>query len=141
VRSFCLSEGSKDGVYLRGLLGQLVSLGKVGHCVIVGRGAAQVLPDESTLSVRVIAPRRDRIASVEKRRGVSAAEAERWVDQHDSERLRFVKHHFHADPEDPMLYDLVLNSKRLTRQECATVIVQMAQMLEAHLAERKAPPA
>jgi cytidylate kinase len=133
VREFCTAEGSKDGVYLRGLLGLLVALGKEGHCVIVGRGAAQVLPDESTLSVRVTAPRSDRVARIARSKGLSAAEAERWVEQHDAERLRFVKHHFHVDAADPMLYDLVLNSRRLTTEECAAIIVQAARAVEAHL--------
>jgi cytidylate kinase len=132
VRAFCLTEGSKDGVYLRGLLGQLVELGKQGHCVIVGRGAAQVLPDESTLAVRIIAPRSDRVARIARSKGLSAADAERWVEQHDAERLRFVKHHFHVDAADPMLYDLVLNSKRFSVEECAVIIVQLARALEAH---------
>jgi cytidylate kinase len=133
VRSFCTTDGARDGYYLRGLLGLLISLGKVGHCVIVGRGAAQVLPPEATLSVRVIAPRGDRIAQVEKRRGTTKAEAERWVDQHDRERILFVKHHFRADAEDPLLYDLVLNSKRLSTEECAAMIVALARSWEAQV--------
>ena len=55
VRAFCTQEGSQEGVYLKALLELLASLGKAGRCVIVGRGAAQVLPAETTLRVRVIA--------------------------------------------------------------------------------------
>jgi hypothetical protein len=132
VRSFCTPEGSREGSYLRGLLGLLASLGRAGHCIIVGRGAAQVLPPETIMSVRVVAPRRDRIAAVEKRAGLSAAEAERWVDTHDRERLRFVKEHFHVDAADPVTYDLVLNSRRMSTDECAALIVQAARALEAH---------
>jgi len=130
VRSFCTPEGSREVTYLRGLLGLLASLGKVGHCVIVGRGAAQVLPPETTLSVRVVAPRPDRLAAVRTRTGLSAAEAERWVDTHDRERLRFVREHFHVDAADPVGYDLVLNSRRLSTDECAALIVQAARARE-----------
>lgn len=134
IRSFCTKEGNREGSYLRGLLGLLASLGKAGHCVIVGRGAAQVLPAESTLSVRVVAPRPGRIATVQKRMGITAGEAERWVDSRDRERHRFVREHFHVGPDDPVAYDLILNSRRLSTEECAAVIVQAARALEAHVA-------
>jgi len=132
VRAFCAPQSGRDGSYLRGLLELLASLGKVGHCVIVGRGAAQVLPADATLKVRVIAPHAFRVAEVEKRRSLPKEEAEHWVDTTDRERQRFIKQHFHVNAEDPLTYDLVLNSKRFGTDECAALIVQAAQALEAH---------
>jgi cytidylate kinase len=129
-RSFSAKEVAREGSYIRGLLQLLGTLGKVGHCIIVGRGAAQTLPPETTLSVRVVAPRQDRVAAVQKRTGLSAAEADRWVETHDRERRVFVECNFHVDPDDPVLYDLVLNTRRLSIDECATLIVQAARDLE-----------
>jgi cytidylate kinase len=138
AHAFCGDDTSRDSAYLRGLLGLLASLGKVGHCVIVGRGAAQVLPPETTLSVRVVAPRAIRVAEVRHRKGLSAVEAERWVDHTDRERTLFVKSHFHIDADDPLHYDLVLNSRRLSAEACAAVIVESARALEEHLAGKGA---
>jgi hypothetical protein len=136
--SLSRSHGLQEIAYLRGLFRLLASLSKAGHCIIVGRGAAQVLPAETTLSVRVVAPRENRIAAVQRRAGLSATEAEHWVDTHDRERLRFVQRHFHVDAADPVRYDLVLNSKRLSTEECAALIVQAARAMEAHPATRPA---
>jgi cytidylate kinase len=134
-RTFGSTSSSRERDYLRGLLQLIASLGKAGHCVIVGRGAAQVLPAESTLRVRVIAPRRERIAAAQKREGLPPAEAERWVDKHDRERTQFVKECLHVDPDDPFGYDLVFNTGRLSTEECAELIVQAARSLEARTAK------
>ncbi len=130
-RSFGAKEAQREGSYIQGLVGLLMSLSKQGHCVIVGRGAAQSLPPDSTLSVRVVAPRTDRIAQIQRTKNLSAAEAERWVDKHDRERTRFVQHYFHPSPDDPVQYDLVLNSKRMGQDECVALIVQAARAREA----------
>jgi cytidylate kinase len=130
-RSFSTKDAPREGGYIRGLLQLLASLGKTGHCIIVGRGAAQALPAETTLSVRVVAPRASRVAAVQKRTSLSPAEAERWVEKHDRERLHFVEHYFQVKADDPVLYDLVLNTRRLSIDECAALIVKAAKALEA----------
>ena len=70
--------------------------------------------------------------------GLSAAEAEHWVETHDRDRRRFVKEYLHVDADDPLGYDMVLNSKRLHIEECAEVIVQAARAREARLAGKTA---
>jgi CMP/dCMP kinase len=116
--------------YLRPLLQLLASLAKEGHCIIVGRGAAQALPRESTLRVRIVAPRAARVAVTANRQGVSQAQAEQWVDMTEKERDRFVKLHFLKDPGNLLEYDLILNSARFTNNACAALIVQAARLLE-----------
>ncbi len=120
-----------DWTYLKQLLRLLVSLRQVGHCVIVGRGAGHVLPASTTLHVRVIAPRALRVSKTEKQKGLSKAAAERWIDQTDNDRTHFVKHRFNMDPDDPLNYDLILNSGRYSTEECAELIVQAARVKDA----------
>jgi cytidylate kinase len=118
---------------MKHLLELLVSLGQIGHCVIVGRGASYVLPLKTTVRVRVVAPRPLRVAKTELRKGLSKTEAERWVDKTDADREHFVKNHFNQDPQDPLNYDLILNSGRYSTDECARLIVDATQMREAQL--------
>jgi hypothetical protein len=40
------SAGGREGAYLQALLQLFGSLGKMGHCIIVGRGAAHALPPQ-----------------------------------------------------------------------------------------------
>lgn len=136
VTSFATSDGGRDGAYLRNLLEQLAMLGRAGHCVIVGRGGAQVLPQESTLRVRIIAPRPFRVAAVQKEQGIAAADAERWVDRTDQERARFIKAYFNRDAGDLQTYDLIINSGRFPVEDCAGLVAEAARLMEARLAAR-----
>jgi cytidylate kinase len=128
--------GPLAGRYLTGLLRVLATLSKNGRCVIVGRGAPHVLPRETTFSVRVVAPKPWRVAQIQKSKGMTATEAERWVNDTDRERLAFVKGHFRADAADPLLYDLVINGERTPPAEAAALIVQAVHAFEARLAAK-----
>jgi len=120
-----------QGGYVRRLVEMLLALAAHGECVVLGRGAAQVLPAATTLRVRLVGPVEDRRASVRQRLGMEPEAAARWVAQTDAERVRFVKDHFHKDPTDPRLYDLVLNSSRLSAPACAEIIVEALRRLQA----------
>jgi cytidylate kinase len=116
--------------YARHLVETVLSLGVHGQCVIVGRGAAQILPVETTLRVRLVAPREDRILAAGRRLGLSADEAARWVAETDRERARFIREHFLRDPGDAHQYDLLLNTSRWSVAECAELIEQALRRLE-----------
>jgi cytidylate kinase len=120
-----------EGAYVRHLVQTLLSLGAHGKCVIVGRGAAQVLPPGVTLRVRLVGAVEDRVRAASQRLGIPHEEARRWVERTDGERARFVKDHFHKDPTDPRGYDLVLNSSRFGVPECADLITEALRRLQA----------
>ena len=50
--------------YVRHLTQTILSLGAHGCCVIVGRGAAHLLPPETTLRVRLVQSLEDRVAAI-----------------------------------------------------------------------------
>jgi cytidylate kinase len=138
IAGFSTKPGPTEWTYMKHLLELLVSLGQVGHCVIVGRGAGYVLPPATTVRVRVVAPRAMRVAKTQQRRGLSKAEAEQWVDKTDLDRVRFVTNHFNRDPYDQLNYDLILNSGRYSTDECVELIVLATRLREAQV---KAAPA
>jgi cytidylate kinase len=109
--------------YFHYLLQTLLTLAAHGECVIVGRGAAQVLPAATTLRVRLVGPVADRIQVIRRRRGVSPEEAKHWIDNVDAERARFVREHFLKDPNDSRFCDLTLNSSRFSVGQCAEIII------------------
>ena len=123
--------------YFRRLLDLLLALGARGECVIVGRGAPFVLPVDTTLRVRLLASRPDRIALLVREHGLDPTEAARYVETTDGERMRFLKGHFHKDPTDPQLYDLVLNASRFSVEECAAIIIEALHRLQARNAAVK----
>jgi cytidylate kinase len=131
-------EGGREGAYLPSLRHVLRQIARQGHCVVVGRGAAHFLPAETTLRVRVVAPRADRVARIQRLKQVSAEEAARWIDRTDRERAEFVRLEFRQDVNDPLHYDLVLNSGHFTVEECADFLVKVARTLEADLCAQAA---
>lgn len=124
LRTFASASKVNETAFVRHLVETLLSLAAHGECVIVGRGAAVVLPAETTLKVRLGGPARQRIETIRQRFGIPREEAENWVQKTDHERQRFVMDHFHKDPSDPQYYDLVLNSSRFSVAECADFIVK-----------------
>jgi cytidylate kinase len=117
--------------YVRRLVRVLSALAAHGACVIVGRGAAQVLPQTTTLRVRLVGPEDAREAVIRNRLGLGAKEARRHVKEIDEQRTRFVRDYFHIAPDDPTDYDLWLNSCRLSVADCADLIVTALERLKA----------
>jgi cytidylate kinase len=109
--------------YLKHLIGTVRALGLKGKCVIVGRGANFILPPETTLRVRLIAELKDRIKVIGRLRGISDAEAARWIEKTENDRVRFVQATFGKDLANPLHYDLVLNTSRLSAAECADTVI------------------
>ena len=119
-----------EGAFVRHLVETVLSLGAHGECVIVGRGAAQLLAPQTTLRVRLVGARADRIAAVSRHFGLTPKEAERRVQEIEQERVRFVRDHFQKDPADLANYDLILNSSRWSVAECAELIIQALHALQ-----------
>jgi len=117
--------------YLKHLTAVVRGLGANGRCVIVGRGANFILPAETTLSVRLIALPKDRVAHVAGKFGMADGQAQEWVRTTERERVAFVKRNFGKDPADPLHYDLVLNVSRLFVEEAAAIIVETLRRREA----------
>jgi hypothetical protein len=126
-----------EPAYVHQLLLTLLSLAGHGRCVIVGRGAAQALPADTTLRVRLVAPEEGRVRAAEERLGMSHADAVRWVRQTDSDRADFVRTHFRIDPGDPRSYDLVLNTAHFATADCAELIVAAARCRTGHGRQRE----
>lgn len=129
------SDGGRlatESGYVHHLIKVVLALGVHGECVIVGRGAAFILPAPSTLRVRLVGPVPERIAALSRRHGISEKEAAQRIRTLDRERDEFVKDHFFKDPADPRNYDLVLNAFRLPVGHIAGMIVEELRRLEAH---------
>jgi cytidylate kinase len=123
-----------ESAYVQHVIRTVLALGIHGECVIVGRGAAHILPPRTTLRVRLVAPLAERVSAVEKQLGISRQAADRRIRALDREYRRFVQDHFLHNPADPEGYDLVLNASRFAVAECADLIIEALNRV-------KAPPA
>jgi cytidylate kinase len=131
IRSFASTASVSEVAYFRRLVRMLQALGESGECIIVGRGATFVLPPETTLRVRIVAARPDRIAFMAEDRGLSTAEAARFVDTHDQDRIRFIKDHYHKDPTDPLSFDLIINRSRFSLEETSDLVIEALRRMQS----------
>ena len=111
------------GTYQRHLMKVVSAIAKHGKAVIVGRGANFILPPEKRLSVRIIAPREDRIRNVCRQFNVKEDKARRRVLRRESARRAFVRQTFHVDISDPAHYDMVLNTGKMGIDNAVAAIV------------------
>ncbi len=131
VRAFAAQHHVSPTAYLKHLIGVVRGLGLLGHCVVVGRAATCILPPATTLRVRLVAALPDRVKVIAREHNLRDDDAARWVAKTDHERTEFIRAHFKTDPTAAERYDLVLNTSRLSAEECATTVIGVLRLFEA----------
>ena len=99
-----------------------LTLAARGETVLVGRAAGFLLPAESTVHVRVVAPAGQRIAYLAQWLRLTHDEAAAEMARRDDQRAAMLTALAGRDAADPTGYDLVLNSARLGLESCAELI-------------------
>lgn len=95
-----------------------------GNVIIYGRGGQDLLPNiNSVFRVRVIAPFEDRVERWAEREWIDPDLAHSLVRRSDQQRAGFIKYYYDRDWEDPMHYDLVINTERLSFDMAVKLIV------------------
>ncbi len=113
--------------YLRHLVRVIATIGRRGMAVILGRGAAFILPPERTLRVLVVAPAALRAQHLAEAEGLSLERAAALITDRDQERRSFHLHHFGVEQEDPLLYDLVVNTATMSAESGAHLVATAAR--------------
>jgi hypothetical protein len=123
VEAVMFEMAARDNVVLVGLASTII-LGKVPQA----------------LRVRVTAPARTRAARVEQGLGLTHEASIDYVHRTDTERAARVKFLYDVDWDDPLLYDLALNTERLDADSGARVVRETLQheRFQSTAASRKA---
>jgi len=109
--------------YLQHLMKIIGTIGKHGRAVIVGRGANFVLPPEKRISLRVISPLETRIRNVSQAFGTAAAEARSRILKTESDRKAFIKKYFNEDIQNPLNYDVIINTEDLSVDDAVNAVI------------------
>jgi cytidylate kinase len=100
-----------------------------GDAVIVGRGAQVILKDvQPAVHVFVYAPMEARIRRVAERDGIPENEAKNRIKESDRNRSGYLKTYYNADWQDPGLYDLVLNTGRLSLEQAVEQVFAVVNL-------------
>ena len=96
------------------------------NVVLVGRASAVILRDvQHAVRARVIAPQDVRAARLEAQQGLTAAAARDYVANADHDLAARVRFLYHLDWDTPSLYDVVLNTERVSVARAVAVLREM----------------
>lgn len=105
-------------------------LARTRSCIIVGKCANYLLRDRhNVLSAYVEAPRGVCVDTVMNKLGVTEAQAHRLISKTDQYRADYYRYYTRGeDWTNPTLYDLTVNTGRLSYQDAARLIIQAARI-------------
>ena len=116
--------------YSRAVQTVMEDLAAAGNVIIVGRAGQVVLRDHpGALHVRLIAPLELRAQRLAERHNISVHAAHAQAIARDRQRRTYLKRFYKIDWNDPLLYDLVINTAHLGAAEACNLIYQAARQL------------
>jgi cytidylate kinase len=117
-----------DSLYMETMTGIIRELAARGEVVILGRGSQMILADmPRALHVLCVAPRKLRANRLAERDEIGMEEAIRRAQESDRARCAFYKKFWRIEVEDPKLYDLTIDTSRLSYDIATQVVVAAAK--------------
>jgi cytidylate kinase len=104
--------------------GEVILMGRAGQIVLAGHPQA--------VHVRVIAPVPLRVERVAHRSGVSLEAAHAQVEASDRYHMNYFKRYYKMPWDGPGLYDLVINTAKLTPEDAADIICTVLGKCSCH---------
>jgi cytidylate kinase len=106
---------------------EIFDLASQGNVLIRGWGATYLLrPVTHVLCVRVCAPVKQRAGVIMERIGIQDERtAIREIEKNDAAHAKTMHHLFHADWRDPLLYDVVVNTSRISVEAGVSLIKEL----------------
>lgn len=116
----------------------ILHLAQMGNAIIVGRGANVVTRRflNSGVHVRLIGSLKKRIKHIQEYYQLSSDEAAQFIRTEDEGRRRYLSQNFDKNIDDPLLYDLVVNTDFVSYGEAAKLIGEAALDLSRQLASQ-----
>ncbi|RPJ40553.1 MAG: BON domain-containing protein [Deltaproteobacteria bacterium] len=124
--------------FLHSLEAVVYDFARNGKVVIVGRGGQvllQYLP--GVLHVRIIAPFEVRLKRLLAAEGGNEKKASRILSRSDRDSAGFLRSFFEVDWEDRTLYDLMINTEKLSAETAVKMIVASVSSPEIQEGEKK----
>jgi cytidylate kinase len=124
-----------DSRYLQALESVVRELARSQSLVIQGRGSQFILRDyPGALHVQVVAPLEVRLKRAMQDLELDQEAAKQEIARFDNSNRRFVRRYFQAEVEDPVYYDLVINTGRLSFEAAASIVVDALPFKDQTLA-------
>ncbi len=112
---------------------EIFALAQKGNVLIRGWGACVLLRDVPHVArIRVCAPMEVRARSVMSRQSIDKSAARAEIERNDATHKRALEEAFGADRENALLYDLVLNTERMSIETCVKLVCDLAGSPDFH---------
>ena len=112
-----------DARYFEALKSVIRELARSESLVILGRGSQFILKDHpATLHVLLVAPIEVRVKRVMQDLKLKEEAAKQEIASFDKSSREFIKRYFQAEWEDPVNYNLVVNTGHLGYQTAASIV-------------------
>lgn len=101
----------------------ILHLASAGNVIIVGRAAnviTKMMPH--TFHIRLIGSFETRVERIMRMGNMSRKEAENFVRREDEAKIKYLKHYFNEDANNPLLYHLVINTDLIDPEEAAVYV-------------------
>lgn len=99
-----------------------------GPVIVVGHGAQCILRNRTdALHLRLVAPFGQRVAVAARRLNLNDEAARQHVRKADEDRRAYLRQVHGIDGDDPLLYDLVINTRRLAIPDAADLVVHLVE--------------
>lgn len=103
----------------------ILHLAKMGYAIIVGRGGSIITRNlKGGFHVRLVGSLPKRIRHIEEYYKLDSKKAKEFIEREDKGRERYLKQNFGKDINDPLLYDVVLNTDQIPYPDAAAFIAQ-----------------
>ena len=117
-----------DDLYLKTMTALIEELAAGGKIVLLGRGSQMILKDmPAALHVLCIAPQKLRAYRLAERDSIGLEEATRRTAESDRARCAFFRKFWKVDVENPKLYDLAIDTSRLSYDIAADLVASAAR--------------
>jgi cytidylate kinase len=117
--------------YLHSIQAAIYDFARKGRVVIVGRGGQVLLKNvPGTLHVRIFASFDLCVKRLMEKEGIDEKHAARIFRQSDRDSAGYIQSFFHADWNDASLYDLLINTDRLSLATAVQLIIDSVQSRE-----------
>ena len=115
-------------IYLNRLQSVILELAKKGDAVFFGRGSQLLLHSfDCAFHVLVAGSQEKRMEKVMAEREVGREVAEKMIDRSDHDKRGFLRFAFDEDWLNPRLYDLLLNTDKLSIDSAVKIVVDAAK--------------
>ena len=132
--SYVRENDSSSNTYLdRGTYQLLITtlvqnFGQTGKAVLVGRASQVILADHpDACHIKIVAPLEMRVKKVIQHRDVSTEQAQKLVEQHDQWRQNYLRNFHQVDWDDPLLYDLTINTEKVDPEAAVKLLVNLVR--------------